>query len=132
MASSNEHPGKLYPQKVVIVTGPTFGTAIGLVLFGAAIGAAAVCYLRTQHSGAASGADAVFEGMTGGGAKETTSSAQVMARLNGLAKRVKSLAGRARETMQTAGEVIGPTISEAVSEGKSAARAVCCRMSTAT
>ena len=103
--------------KVVIVTGPTFGTAVSFILLGAAIGAAGTLYLTGGKSAsrAAASQDAVLEGLSGGGAKEAAQAKQFMTRLNSLAGRVKNLAGRARET-------VGPALGDALAEARRAAK----------
>lgn len=111
------------PEKVVIVAGPSFSSAISFVLFGAVLGAAGALLWSAQRSPSTqSGTDAVTEGLTGGGAREEARAAQIMQRLSNLARSTRSLASRARETAQHASEVIGPAIKEAVSEAKTVAQ----------
>ena len=118
MASSNNLESQ--PQKVVIVAGPSFGNAIQFVLFGAALGAAATyALLRKKLSVATLADDAVLEGLSAGGTKE--SSQELVERLKRLQIRLRALASRTKDTVQTAGEVLGPAISQAVAEGKKAA-----------
>jgi len=119
-----------HPEKIVIVSGPTFGTAMEFMLLGVAIGAAAM-YWKTQRSEASAGASAasasaasagaVFEGLSGGGAKPAQDASQIVDRLTQLSKRLKSLAARTKETVQSAAEVVGPSIKQAVEEGKTVA-----------
>jgi gas vesicle protein len=113
-----------HPEKVVIVAGPSFGSAMSFVLLGAIIGAAGALFWNNSRSqGAASSTrsgDAAYA-MNSGEVTEAGAT-HLLHRLSKLSSRVKSLAGRVKETAQHAGEVIGPVISEAVSEGKSAAR----------
>jgi len=125
LASLNKELKQLQPEKVIIVAGPSFGTAIKFVLFGAALGAGAVFYWQSQKGPILPGSsneDAVLEGITGGGAKDSGKAQQLMARLNNLSQRVKSLAGRAKEVAQTTAETAGPIISDAVAQGRSAAQ----------
>lgn len=111
---------ELQPQKVVIVAGPSFGNAMQFVLLGAALGAAATyALLHKKSSGAVLADDAVIEGLTAGGTKE--SGQQLVERLNRLQTRLRALASRTKDTVQTASEVLGPAISQAVAEGKKAA-----------
>ena len=111
------------PQKVVIVTGPSFKAAMEFMLVGAVMGAAATMFLQRQRGGAtAASDDAVYEGLTGGGAKDSEHAGQLVERLTQLSHRLKSLAARTKETVQSAAEVVGPTIKQAVAEGKSAAQ----------
>lgn len=128
MAENNldvDYSGPLRPEKVVIVAGPSFGTAMSFVLLGMALGAAGALYVINQRGGLppAAGGDAVAEGLTGGGAKAEAGAARMMARLSSLARRVKSLSGRVKEVAQQAGETIGPVLSDAVAEAKNVARA---------
>ena len=110
------------PQKVVIVAGPSFGNAIQFVLFGAAIGAAATyALLQKKQPAILSADDAVIEGLTAGGTKE---SQQLVERLNRLQTRLRNLASRTKDTVHTASEVLGPAISQAVAEGKKAAHEI--------
>lgn len=125
MASLNKEIKQLQPEKLVIVAGPSFGTAMKFVLFGAALGAGAVFYWTSQKGPmlpGSSDADAVLEGITGGGAKDAGKAQQLMTRLNSLSQRVKVLAGRAKEVAQTTAETAGPIISDAVAQGRSAAQ----------
>jgi gas vesicle protein len=111
------------PEKVVIVAGPSFGSAISFVLFGAILGAAGALFWSAQRTPSTqSGTGAVREGVTGDGAREEARAAQMMQRLSNLARSVRSLASRARESAQHAGEVLGPAIKEAVSEAKTVAQ----------
>jgi gas vesicle protein len=87
------------------------------------LGAAGALFWSAQRNPSTqSGSDSVTEGLTGGGAREEARAAQVLQRLSNLARTARSLATRARETAQHAGEVIGPAIKEAVSEAKSVAQ----------
>jgi gas vesicle protein len=127
LAARNKHvietQKEWQPEKVVIVAGPSFGSAIGFVLFGALVGAAGALFWSAQRgTSTQGGTDAVTEGLTGGGAKEEARAAQIMQRLSNLARSVRSLASRARETAQHAGEVLGPAIKDAVTEAKSVAQ----------
>jgi hypothetical protein len=110
-----------HPEKVVIVTGPTFGTAMEFMLLGAVIGAAAMYWQRQRGGTAAATDDAVFEGLTAGGAKGADGHGQLVERLTRLSHRLKNLAARTKETVQSAAEVMGPSIKQAVAEGKSVA-----------
>ncbi|MDF2439734.1 MAG: hypothetical protein JWN98_718 [Abditibacteriota bacterium] len=110
------------PEKVVIVAGPSFGNAIQFVLFGAALGAAATYALLGKKLPGAPAGDAVIEGLTASGTKE--SGQQIVDRLNKLQTRLRSLAARTKDTVQTASEVLGPAISQAFAEGKKAAHEI--------
>ena len=118
MASSNNLEPR--PEKVVIVAGPSFGNAMQFILFGAALGAAATYALLNKKSSVSVLADdAVIQGLTADGSKE--SGQQLVERLNRLQTRLRSLAVRTKDTVQTASEVLGPALSQAVAEGKKAA-----------
>jgi len=123
LASSNKRVAELHPEKIVIVAGPTFGTVVQFMLLGAALGAAGVLYYHRQNGPrSAKGGDAVLEGVTAGGSKDTASLQQLGLRLNNVATRAKSVASRVRDTVHTASELIGPTIQEAVATAKTAAQ----------
>jgi gas vesicle protein len=127
LAARNKHDIETHkewqPEKVIIVAGPSFGSAIGFVLFGALLGAAGALFWSAQRgTSTQSGTDAVTEGLTGGGAKEEARAAQMLQRLSNLARSARSLASRARESAQHAGEVLGPAIKDAVTEAKSVAQ----------
>jgi len=109
-----------HPEKIVIVAGPTFGMAMQFMLLGAVVGAAGAVYWQSRKSGpTAASDDAVFEGLTGGGAKDT---GQLVDRLTQLSSRLKSLAARTKETVQSAAEVMAPAVKQAVAEGKTVAQ----------
>lgn len=121
MASSNNLEPR--PEKVVIVAGPSFGNAMQFMLFGAALGAAATYALLNKKSSVSVLADdAVIQGLTADGSKE--SGQQLVERLNRLQTRLRSLAVRTKDTVQTASEVLGPALSQAVAEGKKAAHEI--------
>jgi hypothetical protein len=121
LGSFNRQINEGNPEKVVIVTGPTFGTAMEFMLLGAAIGAAAMYWKSQRSSAPAVSEDAVFEGLTGGGAKPSDNAGQLVDRLTQLSKRLKALATRTKETVHSAAEAMGPTIKQAVEEGRSVA-----------
>ncbi len=106
------------PSKVVIITGPTFGTAIKFILLGAAMGAAVVHFLGGKNSHKARQEDALYEGLTGHGAKDITS---LPARLSGAARRAKSIAGRAKDAAQMVADAARPMLQDAIKQGKAAA-----------
>jgi gas vesicle protein len=116
VANKNYHERDWQPEKVVIVAGPSFGNAISFVLLGAALGAAGALFWASQRGASTHSVDALQ-----GGAKEEARAAQLMQRLTALSGRVRSMASRARETAQQAGEHIVPVIKEAVSEARSTA-----------
>ncbi len=101
--------GEVRANKIVIVTGPSFGTAIKLILFGAAIGAGAALYWKNQQKPAPLSA-------------VPADAEEVASRLQNLSSRAKSIAGRARDLVQSAAEVAGPALQQALIEGRAAAR----------
>lgn len=109
---------KVAPSKIVIVTGPSFGTAIKFILLGAAIGAGAVHFLGSKNSHKPRKEDTLYEGLTGHGAKDTGKFAD---RLNGMARRAKSIAGRARDAAHMVSEAAKPLLEDAIKQGKAAA-----------
>jgi len=118
MAFKRNLQGETLPEKVVIVTGPTLGTILAFIAFGAALGAAATLFLRNGSTPAAG--DGNFAGFAGAGGAQRMNS--IVERLNKLQTRIKSLASRTRDTVTTASEVLGPVLHEAVNEAKNAAR----------
>lgn len=105
---NNEH----YPQKVVIVAGPSFGSALPFMLFGAALGVAATLYVQNQQQQTASIDPAL---------KLEADSVRLSQRLTKLAKRVKTLAGHAKDAAVTVGVVVAPLVHSAIEEGKKVA-----------
>ena len=103
------------PKKIVINTGPSFGTVGGLLLLGAAIGAAGVLCFKGKPSTPDSGGDALYEGLSAGGAKDGSA---LNARVNAAMKRLKSVASRARDTIHSAFEAIAPAMQDAIAEAK--------------
>lgn len=82
-ASDLPEGGELHANKVVIVTGPDFGTGLKLVLFGAVLGAGAALYWKNSQDKKPNlaSSDETSEALT--------------ARLHHLAERAKLLASRA-------------------------------------
>jgi len=114
MAFTRKFSGETLPDKVVVVTGPTLGTVLGFMALGAAIGAGAVLYFRQSHATLADS-----EELAADGSHRVQSLVDRLSRLQG---RIKNLAGRTRETVTHATEVLGPVLHEAVNEAKNAAR----------
>ena len=121
MAARNKHEIEIHkewqPEKVVIVAGPSFGSAIAFLLFGAVLGAAGALFWSAQRGTSTQSGPAAADGLSGG-AREEARAAQIMQRLSNLARSTRNLATRARESAQHAGEVLGPAIKDAVSEAK--------------
>lgn len=112
-------------EKVVIVTGPTFGSAFKFMLFGVAVGAGTIFYWQSKKGPslpASSEADAVYAGLTAGGAKDSGKAQELVGRLNSLSTRVKSLAGKAKEAAQSAAVTAGPIVADAVTQARSASQ----------
>ena len=104
-------PGEVRTDKIVIVTGPTFGTALKFMLLGAALGAAAA--LSWKNSQAPTVAPAL---------PAEIESDELASRMNRLAARAKSVATRARNIVQNAADVAGPALQQAIAEGRATAR----------
>ena len=105
------------PKKIVIQTGPTFGTTIGFILLGAAIGAAGVIAIKNKTSAPKSLEDSLLDDLD----KSAHNTNAITQRVNAITARVKLLAGRARDTIASASEAIAPAVQEAISEGKNVA-----------
>jgi gas vesicle protein len=106
----------IYPEKLIIVAEPSFGSAIKFLLFGAAIGAGAAYYMANRNASGASTPE------TAAGTS-TQRDEQLAERAKTLAKRVKNLAGHARDIATVVGTKVKPAIQTAVAEGKKAAQA---------
>ena len=108
------------PEKIVIVTGPTFGSVVGFIAVGAVLGAVGVLVIKNRQS---------TPGLKNDGFAPDPFSKKVNAeektalvnRANALMQRVKSLSLRARDTIDSARETLAPTIQEAIAEAKSTA-----------
>ena len=105
------------PKKIVIQTGPTFGTTLGFILLGAAIGAAGAIALKNKASAPKSLEDSLLDDLD----NSAPNSSAITERVNAVTARVKKLASRARDTIASASEAIGPAVQEAISEGKAVA-----------
>ena len=119
MDSSNNTPKEIRTDRVVVVNGTSFGTAMKFIALGAAIGAGAAFYW-TSHQKSGTPEDAVTAGVTGGYGKPG-SKADLLARITKIASRLKSLAGKAGASAHTAGQVLGPVIADALHEARNAA-----------
>lgn len=104
-----ETGGELHANKIVIVTGPSFGTGLKLVLFGAVLGAAGALYWKNQQ-----------ESPLSTPAEAETKAAS--ARLKSMAERIKDLSSRAANVIHTASEVAAPALQNAMQEFRHAAR----------
>ncbi len=123
--SAHNIGGEWHPDKIVIVTAPTFKTVFGLIGLGVVLGAAGALYWQSRQSGSTldDGAlDSLTEGSLNLGTTDAAGADAIVRRLNRLANRAKALANRAKATVQTASEVLGPALNEAIAEGRQAAR----------
>jgi len=117
-ASAIEVIHEAQPKKIIINTGPSFGTVISFVLLGATLGAAGAMYFKSKASTPGTNGDSLYDGLSGGGAKDDSALA---ARANAALKRLKSLASRTRDTIHAASEAIAPAVQDAIKEAKSTA-----------
>ena len=109
-----------HPEKIVIIAGPSFGSAMSFMLFGAALGAAGTLFLKSRNAAIDDTPDAITAELLG--AKTEARSVQLNERLAKLSSRVKSLANSAKGAAQVAGATAIPKIRNAVEEGKRVAR----------
>ena len=106
--------------RIVVIKGTSFGTAMKFMALGAVIGAGAAMWWSTQQTGSPASEDAVTEGLTGGHSKPD-SRRDLLARITKIASRLKALAGKAGASAHTAGVVLGPVIADALHEARNAA-----------
>ena len=102
------------PKKLVIISGPTFGTIAGLLFLGVALGAAGVVALRrgcNPHSEQNSLADDLM-------GVDANRDKAMIERANALIRKVKVISTRARNTVQFAGEALAPRVQSAITEAK--------------
>ncbi len=111
-----EKRNNLAPETVVIHAGPTFSSAMGFVLFGAVLGAAATYFIARSGEQAAHAEAQESLRATANNAKNLQS------RLGRLSGRVKGLSGRAKDVAQTFNEHVRPALQDAIQEGSLAAR----------
>jgi hypothetical protein len=102
-----ERAKTLAPEKLVIVTGPTFCTVVKLLLLGGALGATGVMLLREKTSGAT---HSVSDTSTPSAPNRT------------LLTRIGSLAGHLLSAARFLVESARPNIEEAIQEGRKAAQ----------
>lgn len=112
--------GEDAPDKIVIVTGPTFGSVIGFIALGAVLGAGGVLYWKSRGSTPGLSEDAATPSPFSKGVNDAEKTA-VVDRANALMQRVKSVSLRARDTIEMAREALAPTIQEAIAEAKTTA-----------
>lgn len=105
------------PKKLVIISGPTFGTITGLLFLGAALGAAGVVALQRScnphHE-----QNSLTDDLMGVDAHRDRA---MIERANALIRRVKVISVKARNTMQFAGEALAPRVQSAITEAKQVA-----------
>lgn len=107
------------PEKVVVVTGPSFSQGVKFILFGAVLGAGATFYFLDKKR-----AKKPFSPFK----KAQNEAAEVVDELesqaSSLLSRLKVLGERARDVALVAGENLKPALDRAVEEGKKAAAEV--------
>ncbi len=108
----------LRAEKIVIVAGPSFGTAIKFVLFGAALGAAAVVVL--QRNAASGDAETVEESAAPRAAKSRKDTVQ---RISKLTVRAKALARQARDLAASTRDSVAPAVGDAILQARATAKA---------
>lgn len=108
----------LRAEKIVIVAGPGFGTAIKFVLFGAALGAAAVVILQRN---AASG-DAETSEETAA-PRATKKRQETVQRISKLTARAKALARQARDLAASTRDSVAPAVGDAILQARATAKA---------
>ena len=108
-------------ERVIVAQGTSFKSGISLILFGAILGAGAALYYCLQRDASTQKEDAIAEGLSAGGAKMESRAKRLMNKTTALAKRVRDLSVSTAKTAKQAGTVWAPAISEAISQGRSAA-----------
>jgi gas vesicle protein len=108
-------------ERVIVAQGASFKTGISFILFGALLGAGAALYYCLQRDTSTQQDDAVSEGLSAGGAKMESRAKRLLTKTTKLAKRVKDLSVTTAKTTKQAATVWAPAISEAISQGRSAA-----------
>lgn len=121
-SSNNDTPEVLHAERVVIVTGPGFGTALGFIALGAAIGAGAFYALSGRRAMLPAPADVLAAAESESPQAPEARAQQFATRIGALSRRVKTLAGHAKEAARVAAETVGPVLGEAVAQGRTAAR----------
>lgn len=104
--ASVKNNGEYHPDKVVIITGPTLGSSLKLILFGALLGSAGTFYWLHQQNEAE---QLPFEDAS---QKEKTQQ---------LLQRTRRLAMRAKDLLQAATQNLLPQWQQAVEAAKSTA-----------
>lgn len=102
-----ERAKTLAPEKLVIITGPSFCTIVKLLLLGASLGAAGVVVLREKKLGAI---------------PASAESSTPAARSHSLLASVRSLAGQLLNAARFVLESVRPNLEEAIQEGKKVAQ----------
>lgn len=109
---------ELQAEKIVIVAGPSFGTAMKFVLFGAALGAAAVTLLNGRDSSSTPSLSAATEA-----ANTEQNRKNALQRLSTVASRAKVLARQARDLAASTRDSYAPIVGDALLEARAVARA---------
>lgn len=103
------------PEKVVVITGPSFSQGVKFILFGAALGAGATFYYLGKRPKTSFGASKPTNATQSEAADEIESQAV------SLLARLKDLGEKARDVAVIAGENLKPALDRAVEEGKKTA-----------
>jgi len=120
------------PDRVVVVAGPTFAEAARFTLFGMAVGAGLVYFIKKDHTPSLLGTESFVEGSpssapkTGAaptsGDKSNAAGTSPLERVATVVSRVRTATIRAVELGRTVQVLVGPTVQRAVTEGVIAAR----------
>lgn len=116
MDANNDYD--LRAEKIVIVAGPSFGTALKFVLFGAALGAAAVVVL--QRNASFSDAETAEASAAPRAAKSRKDMVQ---RISKLTARAKVLARQARDLAASTRDSVAPAVGDAILQARATAKA---------
>lgn len=100
------HEGEM--KQIVVNTGPSFKSVVGLLLLGGALGAAGVCYLKREKT--VSSHPSKGKGST------------LLAKGSQLAKRAGSALSRAQDAVASIQETISPALHEALAEARATAQ----------
>ena len=100
------------PEKVVVITGPSFSQGVKFILFGAALGAGATFYYLGKRPKS-------YSSPTTSTKSELTE--EIESQAVSLLSRLKDLGEKARDVALVAGENLKPALDRAVEEGKKTA-----------
>ena len=111
------------PEKVVVVTGPSFSQGVKFILFGAALGAGATFYFLDKKR-----AKTPFAPSKKASAEVAEVADELESQAYSLLSRLKVLGEKARDVAVIAGENLKPSFDRAVEEGKKAAAEVSAKL----